>query len=131
EPTGTAASLGSAGQIGVFRVLLDDASDALKSTCGVDRDSTINVFFSSGTQFDESLLGSSDLESALEGHTVGVVGTIFIVPQGSGGVLGEVTPTPGTSPGPTANPQCILVADQIGTSTGSIPTAVPRRTFRA
>ncbi len=131
-PLATAASgttFGNAGQPGVMRILLDDASDSLKSSCSADRDETIDVFWTTGTQFDQSLL-TANLESSLEGRTLGVVGRLFTSPSGSD-VIGEATPAPtsdaSATPGATANPSCVLVADQIGTSSGTIPTAVPRR----
>jgi hypothetical protein len=109
--------------------LLDDASDPLKTNCSAARDETIVVFWTTNTRFDDALL-STDLESSLEGRTLGVVGRLFIAPAGSIDV-GEATPQPSASPGTTVDPQCVLVADQIATSTGAIPTPAPRpRTHR-
>lgn len=131
-PTSTATPLATAtasatfdtpGQRGVMRILLDDASDSLKTNCGAARDETINVFWTTQTQFDSALL-SSDLESSLEGRTVGVVGRVFMLPESSD-TVGETTPTPTASAGTAVNPLCIVLADQIATSTGTIPTAPP------
>jgi hypothetical protein len=130
-PLATAASgttFGTPGQPGVVRVRIDDASDALQSSCSATRDETIDVFWTTGTQFDQSLL-SNDLESSLEGRTLGIVGRLFTAPSGSD-VIAQSTPSTSASPAPTANPQCVLVADQIGTSNGTIPTAVPRTAVR-
>ncbi len=119
-------------QFGVMRVLIDDANDALKSTCSADRDGKVNVFWTTSTQFDASLL-SDDLESALEGRTVGIVGRIFMTSgdtTGDTSLLGDTTASPDESPSETAspvNPDCVLVADQIGTSSGTIPTPAQRR----
>jgi len=121
--TTSTATFGTPGLRGVMRINLDDASDSLKTNCSAARDETIDVFWTTDTQFDSSLL-TSDLESALEGKTVGVVGRLFLAPAGSD-VIGEATPSPSASPGASVNPLCVLIADQIGTSTGTIPTAVP------
>jgi hypothetical protein len=123
-------TFGSPSEIGVMRVRLDDASDSLKTNCAAARDETINVFWTTATQFDTALL-QTDLESALEGHTVGVIGRLFLNQSNGSDLIGEASASPSASPSATANPQCVLVADQIGTSTGTIPTAIPsQRTFR-
>lgn len=114
------ATFASAPQMGVMRVVIDDASDALKSNCAAARDETINVFWTTATQFDTALL-RSDLESSLEGSTVGVVGRIFTGQQASD-LTGGASASPTGSPAATANASCVLVADQIGTSSGTIPT---------
>ncbi len=133
SPTNASTTtFGSPSQNGVMRVRIDDASDSLKTNCSAAQDGTINVFWTTATQFDTALL-QTDLESALEGHTVGVVGRLFLNQSAGSDLLTPPTASPEAtaSPSATANPQCVLVADQIGTSNGTIPTAIPsRHTFR-
>lgn len=128
----TSTTFGNPTERGVMRVMLDDASDSLKTNCGAARDESAIVYWTTDTQFDTSLLGS-DLESSLEGRSVGVVGRVFTASQTSDQV-GAASPSPSSSPGSALSSDCVLVADQIGTSNGTIPTAQPvirsRRTAR-
>lgn len=136
----------TAPEAGVIRVLLSDLSASLRDRCQADADDRIEVFWTEETRFDPILL-RGDIEETLDGRTIGAIGTIFIAPGAPGGETDEdlfgspaVTGSPavGTSPAadsPGATPldtgeineNCVLIADQLGTS-GALPTARPRAT---
>lgn len=130
---------------GVMRVTLDAFSDNLGEKCGADKDDRFNVFWTRASLFDTSLL-DGDLEQELEGRRVGVIGNIFLKPEDSTGAdedefeFGSPEPTDATTPAPQTLPgatdqegelNCVLVAEQLGISTGSLPTAGPTATARS
>jgi hypothetical protein len=131
---------------GIMRISLDDASAALRDRCSADRDEDIEVFWTTATEFARRLLGT-DIEETLDRRLVGVIGNLYVGPRpdsddDDGLGLGQTsTQSPGAtaqSPGATAAADaataedrgCVLIADQVGTSTGAIPTARPRGTAR-
>lgn len=120
---------------GVMRILLDDVSDELRNRCDADRDDRINVFWTTDTVFSPTLI-QGDIEARIDGRIIGALGRIFIVPERAPdepilGLEETATPSPaGATPGAggEVNESCVLVADQVGTSTISAPR--PRVTAR-
>ena len=127
---------------GVMRVTLEAFSDNLGDKCGADKDDRFNVFWTRSSLFDDSLL-TGDLEQRLDGRRVGVIGNIFLKPLEAGQGTDEdefftPEPTEATTPAPQALPgatdqegetNCVLVAEQLGISTGTaLPSASPRAT---
>lgn len=127
---------------GAMRVTLEAFSANLGEKCGADKDDRFNVFWTRASLFDDSLL-TGDLEQRLDGRRVGVIGNIFLKPESTQGTEeGEefdftpapteaTTPAPQTLPGATdqeGETNCVLVAEQLGISTGALPSASPTAT---
>jgi hypothetical protein len=152
QPEEGAAGRVSADVNGVMRVSFEAFSDNLAERCHADKGDRFNLFWRSDALFDEALVSGNDLEGNLEGRRIGVLGTVFLRPEVSGGTeeaeggeefnLGgtptpipspaaQATTTPAASPGVTTDEgetECILRAEQIGRSSGALPT--PRPTLR-
>ncbi len=121
---------------GIMRIGLEDASAALRERCSADRDEDIEVFWTTSTEFSRRLLGT-DIEESLDRRLVGVIGNLYVGPRSNSGDDGlGLGQTSTQSPAATANAAtaedsgCVLIADQVATSTGAIPTARPRTTAR-
>ncbi len=123
---------------GIMRISLEDTDAELRQTCSADRDEDIEVFWTTGTEFSRRLIGT-DVEESLDRRLVGVTGNLFVGPRPNddGLSLGESTQAPTTASATasadatTADDRgCVLIADQVATSTGAIPTARPARTAR-
>lgn len=131
----------AAGVSGVMRGELEAFSDNLGQQCNADEGDRFNLYWTAGTLFDETLTNRS-LELSLDGRRVGVIGTMFRMPQA--GDAGEdfdldqqtagpttaapATTTPVASPGVTTSEgedNCVLVVEQVGISQGALPTARP------
>jgi hypothetical protein len=134
----------TAGIDGVMRVRVEQFSDPLRDRCAADAGDRFKLFWTTDTQFDRRLV-SEDIEEILDGRRLGVIGTIFVsqsIDQENIDQLG-LTAAPfspsvtGSSSTPTSGPgvaagegetKCILVAQQVGSSTGVLTTAAPRTT---
>ncbi len=128
---------------GIMRIALDDASAELRERCSADRDEDIEVFWTTGTEFARRLLGT-DIEETLDRRLVGVIGNLYVGPRPDDdddddlGLGQTSTQSPGATPtagapvdAATAEDRgCVLLAEQVATSTGAIPTARPRTTAR-
>jgi len=120
---------------GIMRISLDDASAALRERCSADRDEEIEVFWTTGTEFARRLLGT-DIEETLDRRLVGVIGSLYVGPRPDTDDDVRLGETSTQSPAATADAAtakergCVLIADQVATSTGAIPTARPRATAR-
>lgn len=132
---------------GVMRVVLEDFNDTLRDRCAADIGERFKVFWTTGTQFDEALV-SGDIEETIDRRRVGAIGTIFFSQSAGQQDLDELdltaapfSPAATLSPATTQSPgpglataegetKCVLVAQQVGTSTGAVPTTQPRVTRR-
>jgi len=124
---------------GIMRISLDDASAALRERCSADRDEDIEVFWTTGTQFARRLLGT-DIEETLDRRLVGVIGSLYVGPRpesdddddlGLGQTSTQSPAATATADAATAEDRgCVLIAEQVATSTGALPTARPRTTAR-
>jgi hypothetical protein len=132
---------------GVIRVTLEAFSDNLRDRCNADPEDRFNLFWTADTLFDPVYVNATNIEVTLEGRELGIIGTVLLRPEGGAGAeeeFGLDSPTPtGTeaaSPTPDASPdpspgasdlegeqECVLIAEQVGTSEGELPTPGPRR----
>jgi hypothetical protein len=144
---------GTAGRVsadvnGVMRVSIEAFSDNLVERCDADKGDRFNLFWRSDALFDEALVSGDDLENNLEGRRIGVLGTSFLRPEvdeseaEEGGeefdlggsptpaATAQATTTPAAPPGVTTDEgeqNCILRAEQVGSSQGALPTPLPTR----
>jgi len=127
---------------GVMRLSLEAFSDNLRDRCSADPEDRFNLFWTPDTLFDPVYVNTTDIEVRLEGRELGIIGTVYMRPQaGEGEEFGFDTPTPDgtettsspagptdTSPGVSdleGERECVLVAEQVGTSEGELPTPRP------
>lgn len=131
---------------GVMRVSLEAFSDNMRDRCSADPEDRFNVYWTTNTLFDPVYVEATDIETRLEGRELGIIGTVYERPADTGGEefefdspapdqTGEATTAPPAS-SPQAEPgasdlegedTCVLIAEQVGTSTGELPTPGPRR----
>lgn len=154
-PQGEQAPLeeGTAGRVspdfaGVMRLELSAFSDNLRDRCNADPEDRFNVYWTPDTLFDPVYIGEDvDTETRLDGRELGIIGRALQRPAAAGEEefdFDEASPdatetaTPAASPtaSPDAGPgasddegedECVLIAEQVGTSTGELPTPGPRR----
>jgi hypothetical protein len=129
-----------------MRVAIEAVSEDFEGRCSADEGDRFKVFWTEATQFDSALL-TGDLEETLDRRRLGFIGEIFLQPEAEDEEfdedldLGEESPLPSPTAGatPTGTPglatsegeqRCVLLASQIGTSQGAIPTTPPRTTAR-
>lgn len=137
---------------GVARVVLEAFSDNMRDQCGADAGDRFNMFWSRQALFDPAFVSADDLELALDDERVGVIGTVYRRAAAEEDDLGfdldaspspspspaatttpQATTTPEASPGPTTGEgeeECVLVAEQVGATTGELPTPRPTRAPR-
>lgn len=116
---------------GVMRITLTGVSSTLTDKCGAGKGDKVIVYWLTDTQFDTSFLGTASLETALEGKSVGIAGSIFSAAETNPPGLG--LPTPSALPTPGAgglNTNCSLVAQHVSPGTAPLPTVRPRVTRR-
>lgn len=144
---------GTAGRVstevpGVMRLELEAFSDNLRDRCNADPEDRFNVYWTTDTLFDPVYAETTDTETRLDGRELGIIGTVLERPAADGGEefefespvpdeTGETSPpaatptdSPDTSQGASdleGEEDCVLVAEQVGTSTGELPTPGPRR----
>lgn len=140
---------GTAGRIstdtpGVMRVTLEAFSDNLRDRCNADPGDRFNVYWTPDTLFDPVYVNTTDIETRLDGRELGLIGTVLQRPTGEGGEEFEFdSPAPDTTEAATSPPasspdaapgasdtegedDCILIAEQVGTSEGELPSPRPR-----
>lgn len=155
SPEGDQLEEGTAGRVfpdvnGVMRVVLEAFSDNLVERCQADKGDRFNLFWRADALFDEALASGNDREGNLEGRRIGVLGTAFLKPEAADGesadeedefnLGGPTTPPPTTAAQPTTTPlappgvttdegetDCVLRAEQVGSSSGDLPTPLPTR----
>lgn len=135
---------GTAGRVspeapGVMRVSLEAFGDNLRDSCDADPEDRFNVYWTTDTLFDPVYAEADDMEASLENRELGVIGTVLRRPEAeeefefdtpSPEATGVPDPGPGVSDA-EGEQTCVLVAEQVGTSEGDVPTPRPRTTRRA
>ena len=145
ESVGGTASIG-----GVMRITIEDASNALSAECGTAAEEDVDVYWTTDTSFDpDDVVEDVDArnEDGIEGRIAGVSGRILLVADEQGEITSEAEPTvePTDSEDDaeldeseaTGSPDffgsedlrsdegaddCVLVADQIGFESPTLPT---------
>lgn len=138
QPLDPGAEQQAAGVGGVMRGVFEAFSDNLKEQCNADEGDRFNLYWTSGTLFDQTLTRRS-LELTLDGRRIGLVGSIFRAPTAAPDTdefdfdetaeptATAPTGTPASSPGSIEETtDCILVVEEVGISqSGALPTARP------
>ncbi len=93
---------------GVLRIVIDDLNEELSESCDVSADSSVDVFWTTDTRFEPGD-DLDDIEDAIEGRVAGISGSIY---RTSG-----------------SDDDCVLIAEQVGLTTGSTPST-PRPVIR-
>lgn len=128
----------AAGINGVLRGELEAFSDNLRDRCDADEGDRFNVYWRATTLFDPDVAGRN-LEAALDGERVGILGTIHLRSDADADLnLDTGTASPDASPTAAADDDddigatdeegeqdCVLIAEQVGASEGALPTARP------
>lgn len=130
---------------GVMRVTVEDVSEELSTRCGVIAEDAVDVYWTTGTSFDpDDVLNDIDgIEDEIEGRVAGVAGRIL---SEDGGDAPRPTVSVDTAEDDTTEAtgspdlfdtedlrsdegsDCLLVADQVGFESDSLPT--PSQTSR-